>query len=101
MPSQIVRHLAAARGVTNVHGVLQIKMRGQGCKVFGIMIHVMAVARMGGPAVTSSIMGDDAITVFEEEEHLRVPVIGRQRPTVAENDGLSFAPISIIDVNVS
>src|SRR6266404_1136395 len=100
MPSQIVRHLAAAGGMTNVHGVLQIKMRGQGCKVVGIMIHVMAVACLGGPAVTSSIMGDDAITVFEEEQHLRVPVISRQRPTVAEDDRLSFTPVLIIDVDV-
>ena len=77
MPSQIMRHLAAAGGMTNVHGVLQIKMRGQSRKVVGIVIHVMAVARLGGPAVASSVMGDDAIAVFEEEQHLRVPVIGR------------------------
>jgi len=32
---------------------------------------------LGGPAVASSVMGDDAIAVFEEEQHLRVPIIGR------------------------
>src|SRR5216117_2237811 len=101
MPSQIMRHLAAAGGMTNVDGVLQIKMRGQGRKVVGIVIHVMAVARLGGPAVASSVMGDDAIAVVEEEQHLRVPVIGRQRPAVAEDDGLSFTPVLIIDVDVS
>src|SRR5438477_4217459 len=101
MPSQIMRHLAAARGMTNMHGVVQVKMRGQSRKVVGIVIHVMAVARLGGPAVASSVMGDDAIALFEEEQHLRVPVIGRQRPTMAEDDGLSFAPIFIIDVDVS
>src|SRR5205823_10836124 len=73
----------------------------QSRKVVGIVIHVMAVARLGGPAVASSVMGDDAIALFEEEQHLRVPVIGRQRPTMAEDDGLSFAPIFIIDVDVS
>src|SRR6266850_8356571 len=61
----------------------------------------MAVARLGGPAVASSVMGDDAIALFEEEQHLCVPVIGRQRPTMAEDDGLSFAPVFIIDVDVS
>src|SRR6266404_335010 len=101
MPSQVMRHLAAAGGMTNVHGLLQIKMRGQNRKVVSIMIHVMAVARLGGPAVASPVMGDDAIAVFEEEQHLRVPVIGRQRPAVAEDDGLSFAPVFIIDVDVS
>src|SRR5438445_2460636 len=101
MPSQIMRHLAAAGGMTNVHGVLEIKMRGQSRKVVGVMIHVMAVARLGGPAVASSVMGDDAIAVFEEEQHLRVPVIGRQRPAVAKDDGLSFAPVLVIDIDVS
>src|SRR5882724_1973371 len=76
-------------------------MRGQRRKVVGIVIHVMAVARLGGPAVASPVMGDDAIAVFEEEHHLRVPVIGRQWPAVAEDDGLSFAPVFIIDVDAS
>src|SRR6266403_378336 len=98
MPSQIMRHLAAAGGMTNVHGVLQIKMRGQSRKVVGIVIRVMAVARLGGPAVASSVMGDDAIAVFEEEQHLRVPVVGRQRPTMAKYDGLSFAPIFVVNL---
>src|SRR5439155_15173565 len=100
MPSQIMRHLATAGGMTNVHGVLEIKMRSQSRKVIGIVIHVKAVARLGGPAVASSVMRDDAIALFEEEQHLRVPSIGRQRPAMAEDDGLSFAPIFIIDVDV-
>ena len=59
----------------------------------------MAVARLGGPAVAAAVMGDDAIAVIEEEQHLRVPVIGRQRPTVAEDDGLTFAPVLVEDLN--
>src|SRR5438552_14942457 len=101
MPSQIMRHLATSGGMTNVHGVVQIKMRGQSRKVVGIVIHVMAVARLGRSTVASSVMGDDAIALFEEEQHLRVPIIGRQRPAMAEDDGLSFAPIFIIDVDAS
>src|SRR5947208_2233903 len=96
-----MHNFAAAGGMTNVHGVLEIKMRSQSRKVIGIVIHVMAVARLGGPAVASSVMGDDAIAVFEEKEHLDVPVIGRQRPTMAEDDGLPAAPVFIIDVDVS
>src|SRR2546430_15895961 len=65
------------------------------------MIHVMAVARLGGPAVAASIMGYYAIAVFEEEQHLRIPVNGRQRPTMAEDNRLPFAPILVIDVDVS
>src|SRR5438132_7863271 len=101
MPSQIMRHLTAAGGMTYVHGVFQIKMHGQRCKIVGIVIHVVAVARLGGPAVAASIMGYDAIAVIEEEQHLRIPVIGRQRPTMTKDNRLSFAPVLVIDVDVS
>src|SRR5213078_5410285 len=84
--------------MTNVHGVLQIEMRGHSRKVVGIVIHIMAVARLGRTAVTSSVMRDDAIPVVQEEQHLRVPVIGRQRPTMAEDDGLSATPILVVNL---
>src|SRR5437660_2613010 len=101
MLSQIMRHLAATGGMTNVHGVFQIKMRSQSRKVCGVVIHVVAVTRLGGSAVASSVMSDDAIAVGEEEKHLRIPVIGRQRPTMAEYDGLSLTPVLVIDIDVS
>src|SRR5437588_3119500 len=96
-----MRHFTTASGMTNVHSVLQIKMCGQSCKVVGIVIHVVAVAGLRGATMAASVMSDDAIAVVEKEQHLRVPVIGRQRPAVAEDDGLSFAPVFIIDVDVS
>src|SRR5258708_37499035 len=99
MPSQIVRHLAAAGGVTYMHGILQLEMRGKRRKIVSIMIHVVTVARLRGPAVAPAIMSYDAIAVIQEEHHLRVPVIGRQRPPVAEYDGLSLAPVLLEDLN--
>src|ERR1700676_3418981 len=98
VPSQIVRHLAAARGMADVNGVLQIEMHRQRRKVVGIMIHVMAVAGLAGPAVAAAVMGDDSIAVTEEEQHLRVPVIGRQRPAMREHHRLSTAPILVVNL---
>src|SRR6185312_7041306 len=43
------------------------------------------------------VVGDDAVAVLEEEQHLRVPVIGRQRPAVAEDDGLTLSPVLVED----
>jgi hypothetical protein len=68
-------------------------------KVSGIVIHVMAIARLGGAAMTAAIMGYDAIAESEEEQHLRVPVIGRQWPAMAEHDGLTFASVLLEDLN--
>src|SRR5687768_13556557 len=43
-------------------------------------------------------MGNAAIAVGSQKEHLRLPAIGCERPTVAEDNGLSFAPILVIDL---
>ena len=70
-----MHHLAATGGMADMNGVLQIEMRRHSGKVVGIMIHVVAVAGLAGAAVAAAVMGDDAIAVIEEEQHLRVPVI--------------------------
>src|ERR1700736_3907880 len=76
-------------------------MRGQRREIVSIVIHVVAAAGLARAAMASSVMCDDAIAVFKEEQQLRVPVIGRQRPAVAKDDGLSLASVFIIDVDVS
>src|ERR1700733_5073369 len=95
MPPYITCYLTAAGRMADVDGILQIEMRRQGCQVVCIMIHVVAIARLTGSAVASSVMCDDAVAVTEEEQHLRVPVVGRKWPTVAENEGLTFAPVFV------
>src|SRR2546422_673273 len=62
------------------------------------MIHVMAATGLGGTAMSAPVVGYDAIAVLEEEQHLRVPIIGRQRPAVAKHDGLTFAPVLVVDL---
>src|SRR5882672_4292048 len=74
-------------------------MRRQSRQVVCIMIHVMTVAGLAGPAVAAAVMGDDSIAVIQEEQHLRVPVIGRQRPAMAEHDGLPGAPVLVVDLS--
>ncbi len=95
MAPDVVCDLAATGGVANMHRILQVEMRGQCREIVGIVIHVMAVAGLGGAAVATAIMRDDAKALVEEEEHLSVPVISRKRPTMAEDDRLSRAPILI------
>src|SRR5437588_4846901 len=81
-----------------MHGSLEVEMCGQRRQVIGIMIHVMAATGLGGAAMATPVVGYDAIAAVEEEQHLCVPIIGRQRPAVAENNGLTFAPVFVIDL---
>src|SRR6516165_2577108 len=98
MPSQIMRDLAAAGGMTDMDGVFQVEMRGQSRQIVGIMVHIMAVASLGRAAMAAAVMGDDAIAMIEKEQQLRVPLIGRQRPAVAEHDRLARAPVLVKDL---
>src|SRR6185295_19599192 len=67
--------------------------------VGGIVIHVVTVAHLGRAAMAAPVMGDDAVALVEEIEHLRIPIIATQRPSMVEDDrlGILGAPVLVID----
>src|ERR1700756_2847192 len=75
-------------------------MVSHGLQIVSIMIHVVAAVGLSRAAMSASINGDDPITLGEEEQHLRVPIVCAEGPPMAEHDGLPFAPVFIIDLNV-
>src|SRR5262245_16446675 len=91
--------LASAGRMADVNGVLEVEMRGHRGEIVRIVIHVVAVGDLRGAAVTAAVMRNNAIALVEEEQHLCIPVVGRQRPTMAEHNGLTFAPILVEDFN--
>ncbi len=72
---------------------MQVKVLDQAGEVVGVVVHVVAFADLGGAAVPAPVMGDHPVTVVQEEEQLGVPVVGRQGPSVTEDDGLACAPV--------
>ena len=63
----------------------------------GEVVHYLA--RYGESRVAkAAIMRDDAEAAVAEEHHLRVPVVRRQRPAMAEHDGLTGAPVLVVDL---
>jgi hypothetical protein len=58
----------------------------------------MAVPRLAGAAVSATVVRDAAVTVVSEKHHLIFPRIRTKRPTMTENDGLSGAPIFVINL---
>src|ERR1700731_4118830 len=63
------------------------------------MIHVMAAIGLRGTAMSAPVVGYNAITLVQEEQHLRIPIVGRERPAVAKHDGLTFAPVLVINLD--
>src|SRR5207249_3084584 len=101
MTAEITHYLAAARGMADVNRIFQVEMIGDGLQIVGIMVHVVSAAGLSRATMSTPISCNDAETLADEKKHLRVPIIRRQRPTMAEDDRLSFAPVLIIDVDVS
>src|SRR5437588_9803205 len=101
MTAEIMHHLAAAGRMADVNRILEVEMIGHGLQIVGIVVHVVPAAGLSRTTMSAPISCNDAETFADEKKHLRVPIIGRQRPAVAEHDGLTFAPILIVDVDVS
>src|SRR5437588_12898027 len=100
MTGEIMHHLAAAGRMADVNAILEVEMVGHGLQIVGIVVHVVAVAGLSRATMSTPISCNDAETFAEEKKHLRVPIIRRQRPAMAEHDGLTFSPVLIIDVDV-
>src|SRR5438105_8801191 len=98
MTGEIMHHLAAAGRMADVNRILEVEMVGHGLQIVGIVVHVVAVAGLSRATMSTPISCNDAETFAEEKKHLRVPIIRRQRPAMAEHDGLTFSPVLIIDV---
>src|ERR1700741_4254886 len=62
------------------------------------MVHIVAIGGLGRATMTTAVMGNDAIAMVEEKQQLRVPIIGRQRPAVAEHDRLARTPVLVEDL---
>ena len=90
--------LAAVTAHLDLHDAVHIGHSTGGGEVVRIVIHVVTVAGLAGAAVAAAGVGDDPIAVIEEEQHLGVPVVGRQRPAVAEDDRLARAPVLVEDL---
>jgi hypothetical protein len=57
----------------------------------------VAVGGLSRAAVATTIMGDNAIAMLQEEQHLIVPMVRAERLTMAEDNRLSVAPVLIKD----
>src|ERR1700759_4473476 len=79
----------------DMDGVMQVKLGRHRSQVVGVVVHVVTVAGLRGAPVSAPVMGDNPVAVMQEEQHLGVPVVGRERPAVAEDNRLSRAPVLV------
>src|SRR5690606_18079436 len=87
--------------VADVHGIAEIEVIGERSCIGRVVVHVVAVVDVSRPAVSATVVCNDAIAALDEVEQLRVPVVAAERPAVMEHDGpaVARAPVLVGDGN--
>ena len=98
MAADIAGDFAAAGGVADVDRILEVELLDQLREIVGVGVHVVAVPRLARTAVAAAVMGDAAISVRRQEEHLVFEGIRGKRPTVAEDHRLPGAPVLVVNL---
>jgi hypothetical protein len=98
MPADVSGDFAATCGVTDVDCILQAERFDQGRQVVGVRVHVVAAPGLARSSMSAAIMGDAAVPVGAQEQHLVLPRIRVRRPTVAEDQGLTVVPVLVVDL---
>ena len=98
MAAYVARDFATACGVADVDRVLQIEGFDERSQIVGVGVQVIAGPRLAGAAVTAAVMRDAPVSAIGQIEHLIFECIRRKWPAVAEDDGLSVAPVVVINL---
>jgi len=83
--------------VADERGAVQAERFDELRQIVGVRVHVVAVPWLARTAVAATIVGDAAIAVERQVDHLVFPRIGVERPAMAEDDGWSGAPVLVVD----
>src|SRR5581483_7168099 len=96
--ADVAGDLAAAGGMADVDRVRQVELLHELRQVIGVGIKVVAVPWLARAAVTAAIVGDAAVGARGQIEHMVLEGVAAEGPTVAEDDGLTLAPVLVIDL---
>src|SRR3954453_8569442 len=98
MAADVARHFAAAGGVAHQRGVLEVERLDHGGKIVGISVHVVPRRGLARPAMTATVVRDDAEALLRKEKHLAVPSVRAQGPAVRERYDQTLPPFLIINL---
>ena len=97
MPRDIADDLATASGMADHGRIFQIQMVHKLGESVGVLIHVVALPTLARTSMATPVMGNHAVSSLREKQHLRVPGIGAQRPSMRKGDDRPGAPVLVVD----
>ncbi len=74
--ADVAGDFAAAGGVADVNGVVQIERFGERREIIGVGVHLVAFPGLIGAAMAAAIVGDAAETAVGQENHLVFEGVG-------------------------
>src|SRR5664280_922557 len=77
---------------------LKVKLFYKCIEVVGVSVHIVAIPGLARPAVSAAVMGDAAVSMGTQKQHLVFPSVRVKRPAMAEDHGLSAAPVLVVDL---
>src|ERR1700688_121554 len=98
MSADVTGNFSAAGGVGHMDCILQVTLFREGREIIGISAHFIAIPCLFGTAMPSPVMRNDSITLLAEEQHLSVPGIRVERPSVTEHYGLALPPVLVVNL---
>ena len=98
MAANIASNFAAARGMADMDGVIQVERLDERRKIVGVRVQVVAVPRLARAAMAASVMRDATVSMRCQKEHLVFKGVGGEWSAVAEDYGLTRAPVVVIDL---
>src|SRR6266446_6175996 len=98
MTADVARNFTAAGRVADMDCVLQVELFGKSREIVGVSVHLIAFPRLIGTAMPTAVVRDHSIAALAKEQHLSIPIVRSKGPTVTEYDGLSRAPVFVVNL---
>src|SRR5437899_2704994 len=98
MPADVAGDFPATGRMAHVDGVRQIERLDERRQIVRVGVHLVAIPRLTRSAVAAPIVCDASVAARREKDHLVFPGVSAERPPMAEDDGLSAAPVLVIDL---
>jgi hypothetical protein len=89
--------------MSNHHSVLDVQHLKQLEQVISVGVHVVATPSLiRASAVTTSVVGNATIALVGQEEHLVLPVVTVEGPSMGEDDGgtIRRAPYLVVHLDI-
>ncbi|MGY4470775.1 hypothetical protein ACVWWK_006484 [Bradyrhizobium sp. LB9.1b] len=98
MAADTARDLASTGRMADHRRALDVERLKQSGEIVGIGIHVVAGPRLIRPAMAASIMGNNAVAVVRQEQHLGVPSVGGERQAMGEGHDRTGTQVLEVDL---